>query len=140
VPDKPGVWHCRLTFSFGKKENVDYLLSGELKSRAEPQSIYLDVLTREEAIGFLADLLGQFRIEKDDSRLWYPFTPSALDVLFLAISQNNSLTPRRIMKYANHVMSEHLLSQENVTEIDQQQIRMYLGNLNDLDTDDETIT
>ena len=51
-----------LTFSFGKKENVDAFLSAELKSRAEPQPINLDVLTHEEGFIFLSELLEQFRI------------------------------------------------------------------------------
>jgi hypothetical protein len=53
-----------LSFSFGKKENVDYLLSQELKSRAEPQSISLDVLTIAEANAFIKDLFDQFRLNQ----------------------------------------------------------------------------
>jgi hypothetical protein len=129
-----------LTFSFGKKENVDYLLSGELKSRAEPQSIYLDVLSREEAVAFVTDLLGQFRINKDDPRLTYPFSQIALNTLLTNISQTNSLTPRRIMKYANHVMSEHVLNQPNICEIGEDDVLAYLGTLDETDVDSDIST
>jgi hypothetical protein len=129
-----------LTFSFGKKENVDYLLSGELKSRAELQSIYLDVLTRDESVGFLADLLGQFRINKDDPRLLYPFSQTAVNTLMSAISQKNSLTPRRIMKYANHVMSEHMLNQQDISEINENDVLAYMSTLDEIDIDNETST
>ena len=99
-----------LTFSFGKKENVDYLLSSELKSRAELQSIVLDVLNREEAVSFLADLLGQFRINHDSEKPLYPFSQTAVNKMMLLISQKKSLTPRRVMLYANHVLTEHMLN------------------------------
>ena len=100
-----------LTFSFGKKENVDYLLSAELKSRAEPQTISLDMLSHEEAKSFLVELLGQFRIENDKAgRPLYPFSEPAVETMLTTISQKKALTPRRIMLYANHVLTEFMLN------------------------------
>ena len=107
-----------LTFSFGKKENVDYLLSAELKSRAEPQAINLDVLSKEEAFTFLSDLLGQFRISKDGPNPVFPFSQSAVETMLVMISQKKALTPRRIMLYANEVLLEHMLdAPESLDEI-----------------------
>lgn len=98
-----------LTFSFGKKENVEYLVSAELKSRAEPQTINLDVLSSEEATEFLADLLASFRIDKGDQRTLFPFSEETVNTILLTIAQKKTLTPRRIMLYANHVLSEYML-------------------------------
>jgi hypothetical protein len=78
-----------LSFSFGRRENVEYLLSRELKSRANPQSISLDVLSRSEAIGFIQDLPAQFRIQLDH-RLAYPFSPGALQMLVEHIAQTKT--------------------------------------------------
>jgi hypothetical protein len=99
-----------LTFSFGKKENVFYLLSAELRSRAEPQPINLEVLSREEAFAFLSDLLGQFRINKDCANSVFPFSQSAVNTMLMTIAKKKALTPRGIMLYANHVLTEHMLN------------------------------
>ena len=130
-----------LTFSFGRKENVDYLLSEELKSRAEPQSINLDVLNREESIGFLSDLLGQFRINKDDLHTLFPFSQAAVNIMLKTISQKKTLTPRRIMLYANYVLSEHALNtNDSVDEINEAEVVSLLSSpeLGDMDVDAET--
>jgi hypothetical protein len=127
-----------LTFSFGKKENVFYLLSAELKSRAEPQPINLDVLSREEAFTFLSDLLGQFRINKDGVNPVFPFSQSAVNTMLMTIAQKKTLTPRRIMLYANQVLSEHMLDAPNsVDEISDEATQACINELlsGDLDTD-----
>lgn len=129
-----------LTFSFGKRENVDYLLSGELKSRAEPLSINLDVLSREESIGFLSELLGQFRINIDDSRPLYPFSQTAANTMLATIAQKKPLTPRRIMLYANHVMSEYMLNAtDSLDEINDAEVLTLLSapQLGEMDMDNE---
>jgi len=129
-----------LTFSVGKKENVDYLLSAELKSRAEPQSINLDVLSREEAVGFLADLFGQFRIRKDDPRPLYPFSQAAVNAILRTIGQKKSLTPRRINSYASHVLSEHMvIANDSVNEISEAEVISLLSSaeLGELDNDSQ---
>jgi len=98
-----------LSFSFGNQDNVAYLVSNELKSRAELQSIKLDVLNEDEAIEFLRDLLAQFRV-KDDGRWAFPFSPEAVKELITRISRDKTLTPRRLMLYANHVLLEKVSS------------------------------
>jgi hypothetical protein len=117
-----------LTFSFGNKENVEYFLSSELKSRAEPMSINLDVLLPEEAYVFLSELLGQFRIHPDGVNPVFPFSPSAVNYLLLAINRNKkTLTPRRIMLYANHALTEHMLDEgETAGEMTAEQIQRIL--------------
>jgi hypothetical protein len=102
-----------LSFSFGNKDNVDYMLSSELKSRAELQSISLDVLSPDEALEFMRDLLAQFRL-KEDSRWAYPFTPDALVSLirYIAEKKKKAITPRRLMLYADYVLSNYLLDRD----------------------------
>ncbi len=129
-----------LTFSFGKKENVDYLLSAELKSRAEPQTINLDVLSREEAVQFLSDLLGQFRINQNDTRSLYPFSQTAVSAMMMKIAQKKALTPRRIMLYANYVLSEYTLNtNDSIDEITESEMISLLNapQLGDMDVDSE---
>ncbi len=100
-----------LTFSFGKKENVDYLLSAELKSRAEPQSLSLDIMTPVEANAFIKDLFDQFRVTSNNQ--WaYPFTPSAAQQIIQTIARQKTLTPRRLMVYFNHVLQEAALDSD----------------------------
>ena len=101
-----------LSFSFGKKSNLDFMLSSELKSRAEPQSIMLDILSQTDAIEFLKDLLTQFRIKENSENWAYPFTPEALESIVAYIEERKALTPRRVMLYTNHVLLEYLLDQD----------------------------
>lgn len=125
-----------LTFSFGKKENVDFLLSSELKSRAEPQPIHLDILSHEEALVFFADLLTQFRIARNLEQSFFPFSQESANTLLTTIAQKKTLTPRRIMLYASHVLSEHLLnSNETVTELGHDEMVSLLSGLNLVDMD-----
>lgn len=129
-----------LTFSFGKKENVDYLLSSELKSRAEPQTINLDVLSHEEGIEFLSQLLGQFRINDNEPNPLFPFSREAADILITTISNQKDLTPRRIMHFSNYVLSEYLLSHRDLQgEIGQAEVNSILSTdlLGDLDAESE---
>jgi len=129
-----------LTFSFGRKENVDFLLSSELKSRAQPLTINLDVLSQEESVMFLADLLGEFRITKDEQRPLYPFSKEAVNTMMKKIAQRKTLTPRRIMLYADHIMKEHYLNvDESLEEISENEVQSMLEALEqgelDIDTD-----
>jgi hypothetical protein len=102
-----------LTFSCGKKENVDFLLSPELKSRAELQPIHLDMLSHEEGLVFIADLLSHFRIEEQKNNQYFPFTEESANAVLRLIEKKKSLTPRRIMLYSNHILQEFLLSVDN---------------------------
>lgn len=127
-----------LSFSFGRQDNVSYLLSSELKSRAEPSSISLDVLTKQEAIGFLRDLLAQFRV-KEDGRWAYPFSPGALQAIVEHVAGRKSLTPRRLMVYANHALLESQAARDpaSATEIGVDEVRQYLADprLGEIDSD-----
>ena len=129
-----------LSFSFGREDDIAFLLSDELKSRAEPQAITLDVLTRAQASEFLSDLLAKFRITKDE-RWAFPFSPLAINAMLMQISQLKDLTPRRIMKYANHILMEHILDNpKSSEEISDSEVLSYLEDpqLSSLDVDSDS--
>lgn len=109
--DHPKGLEIILSFSFGRQDNMTYLLNDALNSRAEPQQISLDVLSEEEAVDFLKDLLLQFRIHPTEQ--WaYPFSEEAIYYLIHRISQTESLTPRRLMQYSSHVLLESVMSSD----------------------------
>lgn len=128
-----------LSFSFGRKENVEYLLSGELKSRAEPQTISLDILGETEAQEFIRDLLAKFRLHQD-ARWAYPFSPEAVRTLVEHIARNKALTPRRLMLHANHVLLESQFAHGPgyAGEITSDEVRQLLSDprIGELDIDD----
>lgn len=132
-----------LSFAFGREENVAYLLSDELKSRAEPQGIRLDVLSKAEAMDFLRDLLEQFRI-RDDGRWAYPFSPEALEVLVDYIATRKRLTPRRLMLYANHVLQESQACSDSETTgpMTKEEVLQHVADprLGQIDTDEPGMT
>lgn len=117
-----------LSLSCGREDNVAFLLSDELKSRTEPRSISLDVLSRREAISFIRDLLAQFRLHEEE-RWAYPFSPQAVETLVKHIAKTKVLTPRRLMLYANHVLLESQLPShpELAPEITAQEVRELLA-------------
>jgi len=128
-----------LSFSFGREDNVAYLLSDGLKSRAEPQTISLDVLSQGEGIEFIRDLLAQFRLSDDDH--WaFPFSPLAVETLVAQIAKKKALTPRRLMVFANHVLLETQLDRESddSREITAEEVRELLSDpdLGTLDSDE----
>jgi hypothetical protein len=130
-----------MSFSFGKKENVAFLLSNELKSRAEPEALNLDVLNPGQAAEFLSDLLAQFRLRSDD-RWAFPFSPQAINALIQHISRKKALTPRRVMLYANHILTGRLVDYpEAITAISDKEVSASLEKLDaeELDLDNSGI-
>lgn len=136
--EHPSGLEIILSFSFGREDNVSYLLSNELRSRAEPQNISLDVLTEAEAEEFVRDLLNQFRVTKDD-RWAFPFTPEAIRTLIGHIAKTKILTPRRLMLYANHVLleSQYTRGPDHIGEITADEVKQLLADprLGAMDTD-----
>jgi hypothetical protein len=137
--EHPNGLEVILSFSFGREDNVAYLLSDELKSRAEPQSISLDVLSQAEGIEFIRDLLAQFRL-REDKRWAYPFSAAAVETLVGHIAKIKALTPRRLMLYANHVLLESQLARgpDRTDEITTEEVQELLADprLGAMDVDD----
>lgn len=94
-----------LTFSFGHQDNIKFMLNDELRSRAEPQTLSLDVLTQEEAFEFVEDLLSHFRIDPAPTTT-YPFSAAGAQEVIRYIASKKALTPRRLMLHCNHVLEE----------------------------------
>ncbi len=139
----PSSLELFLSFSFGRQENVGYLLSGELKSRAALDTISLDALSEPEALELLHVLLDRFRLEQDDN--WaHPFTPDALRDLVARIAQTKALTPRRLMLYGDHILQQSLILRENdpYSEITSQVVHRWLSDpsLGTLDADEPNAT
>lgn len=130
-----------LTFSFGRQDNVKFLLSSELQSRADLETISLDALTESEGMEFLQDLLAQFRTKPDD-RWAYPFTPESALAIVKYVAGQKQVTPRRIIKFADHVLREKLFSEEtdnnNFLAITELETRIILSNpqITGLDADE----
>ena len=141
--EHPNGLEVILSFSFGREDNVAYLLSDELKSRAEPQSISLDLLSQVEAIEFIRDLLAQFRLRQDE-RWAYPFSPAAVETLVKHIAETKALTPRRLMLYANHVLLESQFARgpDRTDEITTEEVKELLADsrLGAMDVDGSDMT
>lgn len=115
-----------LSFSFGKKENVDFLLSSELKSVIQPHSITLDYLSVTEGKEFLIDLFQNFRIHENNN-VTFPFTSDCIIKLLQYIESKKKITPRRIMLYANHALENYMVEKTISAEgIGFQEIEDYL--------------
>jgi len=89
-----------LSFSFGRPENIKYLISNELRSRADLEMISLPVFSRKEAHRFTVDLLDAHRIEGAPSHL-YPFTEQAIRAI---LARTGTLIPREIIKRLDMVL------------------------------------
>ena len=131
-----------LTFSFGRQDNVGYLLSGELKSRAVPETLSLDVLSKTEALAFLRELLETFRL-KPDGRWAYPFSPDALECMVEQIARTKALTPRRLMLYGDHILQQSIILRTGglTSQITSQEVHQWLSDasLGTLDVDEPNI-
>jgi len=138
--DNPRGLELLLTFSCGRQDDVRFLLSPEIQSRADIETISLDALTQNEGMEFLRDLLAQCRIVPDE-RWAFPFAPEAIKVLVERISARKQLTPRRIVKYADHVLRERILNLSDPTvdfvEISEDEMRQALSapEIDNLDAD-----
>jgi hypothetical protein len=126
--ENPNGLEIILSFSFGREDNVSFLLSDELRSRAAPETISLNVLTEAEAIAFMRDLLEQFRIAKDE-RWAYPLSLAAIKEFVNGVAKKKPITPRRLMLYANHVFmeSQYTHGSEFRGEITESEVRELLA-------------
>lgn len=125
-----------LTFSFGHRNNIKFMLNEELLSRAELQTLNLDVLTPDEAFEFLQDLLSQFRIRPAPNAT-FPFSDAGLREIIHHIAASTALTPRRLMLYCNHVLQEWQLAGCPGDEIEVTDVQAYLAQIDadNLDSD-----
>lgn len=137
--ENPSGLEMYLSFSFGRQDNVGYLLSGELKSRAALETLNLDVLSKAEALEFLRQLLETFRL-KPEGNWAYPFSPEALESMVEHIARSKVLTPRRLMLYGDHILQQSIILRTNdpSSEITTQMVQRWLSDptLGSLDMDE----
>jgi len=92
-----------LSMSFGRQADVKFMLSEELRSRADPEMLTFDVFSPDQALEFVSDLLSQFRLSESDNP-FFPFTKGACMVIIDHIGTRAVLTPRRLMHYFSLVL------------------------------------
>jgi hypothetical protein len=96
-----------LLMAFASKDSshLDELLIGDIRSRTSHR-IEIPILTPEESLEFIADLLGDPSVRVGDkSPSTYPFSKSALNRLVDLVSSKVDLTPREIMKALDQLVS-----------------------------------
>ncbi len=111
--ENPSGLELLLSFSFGREENVKYMLSDEILSRANPETISLDHRTMAEAREFVGDLISHYHIKRRQNR-FHPFSGDAVNAILGEIEIAKSITPRRIMHMFNYVLSEWMIDSENL--------------------------
>lgn len=89
-----------LSFSFGKPDNINFLLTPDVITLADHERINIPKMKPEEAEEFFRDLLKQYRIRKEDNP-YFPFTEDSSSLLLGSIDK---LIPRRIMKRFSFVL------------------------------------
>lgn len=88
-----------LSFSFGVEENIRHFLNRELLSRVDPLRISIPMLTADEGVSFLNDVLNQAR---DISQEWH-VSADVVPAIVSAVAKRFQLTPRRLLKAAGLV-------------------------------------
>lgn len=83
-----------LSFSFGKPENIRFLLPEDVMTLADLESIKLPQMIEKESMEFVADLLKNYRCHEAVEPL-FPFTEESCQAI---LGKVGKLTPRRIMK------------------------------------------
>ena len=99
--------HLTLIMSFGSGEQsfVEKLISPEIYSRANPRHLILELLSVEDAVTFVTDLLAEFRQEDSPSDL-FPFTLPMIEVVISEIVTERGITPRRLMQGFHELLFE----------------------------------
>jgi hypothetical protein len=90
-----------LSFSFGEEENIRYFLNPELLSRADPLRISIPLLSTEDGVVFVNDVLSQARQSQEEDS--WPVHPEVVPTIVNAVASNFGLTPRRLIKAAGLV-------------------------------------
>ncbi len=94
-----------LSFAFRKKENVDVILSPELKSRADTRSIQLPEMSREDVPLFVQELFDAYRTRQKPPSVFFPLQSDCLAVVIDDIVARKGLVcPREITKRIDRLL------------------------------------
>lgn len=86
-----------LSFAFRKKENIDVILSPELKSRADTRSIQLPEMSREDVPVYVRELFDAYRTKKKPPAVFYPLQYECVTVVIDDIvARKKVVCPREI--------------------------------------------
>lgn len=104
-----------LSFSFEKKEDIQYILSDRLSSREDAlRSIELPELGPLGASLFIHDLLEAYRTKQKPPWHVYPLEPGCIDVIIEDVKEKRvKLSPREIMKRLDYLLEESRRKAEN---------------------------
>jgi len=97
-----------LSFACRKKENVDVILSKELKSRADPaRSIQLPEMSRQEVPVFVQELFDAYRTRAKPPTKMYPLKPECLEVVMdTIVSKKRLICPREVNYCLDRLLDE----------------------------------
>jgi len=99
-----------LSFAFRKKENVDVILSSELKSRTDTRSIHLPEMNRDEVSRFVEDLFEAYRTKEKPPIKMFPLHPECIQSVINDIEARKRLIcPREIIKRIDPLLEKSLL-------------------------------
>jgi hypothetical protein len=94
-----------LSFGSGEERFVRHLLSPELLSRVDPQRLSLDLLTAEQALQFVGDLLDHYRLPGASGR-YYPLSNETATAVTVRLARDGGITPRLLMHVFNALFSQ----------------------------------
>src|SRR5207253_1581715 len=77
-----------LSFSFGVEGNIKHFLNPELLSRVDPLRISIPMLTNEEGVIFLNDIVADARESADG----WPVSPDVIPAIVAAVAEKFELT------------------------------------------------
>jgi hypothetical protein len=98
-----------LSFACRKKENVDVILSRELKSRADTRSIQLPEMSRDDVHVFIQELFDAYRIKKKPPTVLFPLQSECVPVVIDDIVARKELVcPREISKRIDRLLDMSL--------------------------------
>ena len=94
-----------LSFAFKKKENVDVILSPELKSRADTRSIQLPEMSRDDVPLFVRELFDAYRTSQKPPSVFFPLQPDCISVVIDDIvARKGWVCPREITKRIDRLL------------------------------------
>ena len=94
-----------LSFKCGDEQHVRRLLSEDLQSREDYQSVALPLLTRVEAFDFIRYLLEHFRSVNSPSP-WFPFAENVVEAVVRHLTRHEGVAPRVLMKAFEALLTE----------------------------------
>jgi hypothetical protein len=119
-----------LSFSVHEKQDMLGLLSREIVDRIGISKIIrIPPMTRQDAFGFVSDLMFAFRPDIYNlPSTYFPFTEEAVRFVLLLVERNSELKPRAIMQYFNVILerAEPEIATGKISEISVEYVKQVL--------------